>query len=70
MPAYRWPIPPADRWAIIAHIRELERDRLARAAAAPAAAAPAAAQAPAPAQPPASAEAAAGKPADKPAVAK
>jgi mono/diheme cytochrome c family protein len=65
MPAYRWPIPPADRWAIIAHIRELERDRLARAAAAPAAA-----QAPAPAQPPASAEAAAGKPADKPAVAK
>jgi mono/diheme cytochrome c family protein len=70
MPAYRWPIPPADRWAIIAHIRELERDRLARAAAAPAAAAPAAPQAPAPAQPPASAEAAAGKPADKPAVAK
>jgi hypothetical protein len=27
MPSYRWPIPPADRWAIIAHIRELERDR-------------------------------------------
>jgi len=70
MPSYRWPIPPADRWAIIAHVRELQRERLARAAAAPAAAAPAAAQAPAPAQPPASAEAAAGKPADKPAVAK
>lgn len=27
MPAYRWPIPPADRWAIIAHVRELERAR-------------------------------------------
>lgn len=27
MPAYRWPIPPADRWAIIAHIRELQRER-------------------------------------------
>ena len=27
MPAYRWPIPPADRWAIIAHVRELERER-------------------------------------------
>ncbi len=27
MPSYKWPIPPADRWAIIAHIRELERER-------------------------------------------
>lgn len=27
MPAYKWPIPPADRWAIIAHIRELTRER-------------------------------------------
>jgi hypothetical protein len=27
MPSYRWPIPPADRWAIIAHIRVLERER-------------------------------------------
>jgi len=53
MPSYRWPIPPSDRWAIIAHVRELQRDRLARAAAAPAAA-----QAPAPAQ------ATADKPAD------
>ena len=35
---YRWPIPPADRWAIIAHVRELQRERLARAAAAPASA--------------------------------
>ena len=57
MPAYRWPIPPADRWAIIAHVRELQRDRLARAAAA-------SAQASAPAQ------AAAGQPADKPAETK
>ena len=31
MPAYRWPIPPADRWAIIAYVRELERKRLASA---------------------------------------
>ena len=28
MPAYRWPIPTSDRWAIIAYIRELERKRL------------------------------------------
>ena len=65
MPSYRWPIPPADRWAIIAHIRELQRDRLARAASAPSSA-----QASAPAAAPASAEATAGKPADKPAVTK
>ena len=31
MPAYRWPIPTSDRWAIIAYIRELERKRLASA---------------------------------------
>ena len=37
MPAYRWPIPPADRWAIIAYIRELERKRLATAPSAPSA---------------------------------
>ena len=36
MPAYRWAIPPADRWAIVAHIRELERKRLASATGAPA----------------------------------
>ena len=35
MSGYRWPIPPADRWAIIAHVRELERERLARTAGAP-----------------------------------
>ena len=29
MSGYRWPIPPADRWAIIAYVRELERKRLA-----------------------------------------
>jgi mono/diheme cytochrome c family protein len=27
MPPYRWPIPPADRWAIISYVRELERIR-------------------------------------------
>jgi hypothetical protein len=36
MSAYRWPIPPGDRWAIVAYVRELERERLARASAAPA----------------------------------
>jgi mono/diheme cytochrome c family protein len=36
MPSYRWPIPAADRWAIIAYIRELQRKRLASAAATPA----------------------------------
>lgn len=36
MAAYRWPIPPADRWAIVAYVRELQRDRQARAASAPA----------------------------------
>ena len=36
MPSYRWPIPPADRGAIIAYVRELERKRLASAASAPA----------------------------------
>ena len=34
MPAYRWPIPPADRWAIIAYVRELERKRQASTASA------------------------------------
>lgn len=33
MPAYRWPIPPADRWAIIAYVRELQRKRQAEGAA-------------------------------------
>jgi mono/diheme cytochrome c family protein len=33
MAGYKWPIPVADRWAIIAYIRELERKRLATTAA-------------------------------------
>lgn len=36
MAGYRWPIPPADRWAIVAYVRELQREHLARATAAPA----------------------------------
>ena len=48
MPAYRWPIPPADRWAIVAHVRELQRERQARNASA---AAPTSPPAPASAQP-------------------
>jgi mono/diheme cytochrome c family protein len=41
MAGYRWPIPPADRWAIIAYVRELERKRLASAESAPASPEPA-----------------------------
>lgn len=37
MAGYKWPIPPADRWAIVAYVRELQRQRLASVAAAPAA---------------------------------
>ena len=66
MAGYRWPIPPADRWAIVAHVRELQRERLARAAAAPASA-QAPADKPAAAEASASAQATADKPADKPA---
>jgi hypothetical protein len=32
MSGYKWPIPPADRWAIIAHVRDLQRKRSAGAA--------------------------------------
>ena len=46
MPAYRWPIQAADRWAIIAYVRELERKRLSATTGAPA-------SAPAPADKPA-----------------
>jgi mono/diheme cytochrome c family protein len=44
MAGYRWPIPPADRWAIVAYVRVLQRERAARAtpAAEPAADKPAA----------------------------
>ena len=31
MPAYSWPIPPADRWAIVAYVRQLQRKRAASA---------------------------------------
>jgi mono/diheme cytochrome c family protein len=34
MAGYRWPITPADRWAIVAYVRTLQRERQARAAAA------------------------------------
>jgi len=34
MAAYKWPIPPEDRWAIIAHVREIQRERAAKTAAA------------------------------------
>lgn len=27
MPGYRWPIPPGDRWAIVARVREMQRAR-------------------------------------------
>ncbi len=38
MSGYRWPIPPADRWAIVAYVRQLERKRQATATEAPASA--------------------------------
>ena len=53
MSGYRWPIPPADRWAIVAYVRALQRDRLARATSASTSA-----------QASASAQATADKPAD------
>jgi mono/diheme cytochrome c family protein len=62
MSGYRWPIPPEDRWAIIAYVRQLQRDRLARAATT----APTSAEASASAAASASAQAPADKPADKP----
>jgi mono/diheme cytochrome c family protein len=65
MSGYRWPIPPADRWAIVAYVRELQRERQARAATA-AAGAPASVPASAPASVPASAPA--GAPASAPAT--
>lgn len=35
MPGYRWPIPPRDRWAIIAYVREMQSKRAASAEQAP-----------------------------------
>jgi mono/diheme cytochrome c family protein len=68
MGPYRSAIPVADRWAIVAYVRQLQRDRQARAASAPASAnasadTPTTAPAPAgkPAGGPAAAEAPAGK---------
>jgi hypothetical protein len=26
MPAYRYPVPPRDRWAIVAHVRRLQAE--------------------------------------------
>jgi hypothetical protein len=76
MSGYRWPIPPADRWAIVSYVRQLQRDRQARAAAlgVPAstpAGAPAGAPATAPTAAPAAAPATtpAGAPAGAPAAA-
>jgi mono/diheme cytochrome c family protein len=62
MPSYKWPIPPADRWAIIAYVRQLERERQTRTASA----AVSADASPAPARAPAAADASAGSPAPKP----
>ena len=45
MAGYRWPIPPADRWAIVAYVRDLGRKRLAREASEPASAEASAAKA-------------------------
>ncbi len=56
MAGYKWPIVPADRWAIVAYVRGLQRDRQARNASAAAPTSPPA---------PASAEASAGKPVGK-----
>jgi len=33
MPNYRWQVPPADRWAIIAYVRQLQQERQAQEAA-------------------------------------
>ena len=61
MAGYRWPIPPADRWAIVAYVRDLQRRRQASGT-------PSAASAPtsanAPAAKPASVNASPKKPAD------
>ena len=57
MPAYRWPVPAADRWAIVAHVRALQQKRLQDTAGA---AAPAAGTPPTQAAPPAAPTPAAG----------
>jgi mono/diheme cytochrome c family protein len=61
MGSYRWAITPADRWAIVAYVRELERRQQARVAATGGNATPTTT----PAAAPTSAPATAGKPATK-----
>ena len=56
MGGYKWPISPADRWAIVAYVKQLQRERQERAANAPAST-PAEAPATAPASTPAGAPA-------------
>jgi mono/diheme cytochrome c family protein len=58
MPSYKWPIPAEDRWAIVAHLRTLQQERIAEGGGAPAVApaSPTAGEAP-PAAPPAAPEA-------------
>jgi mono/diheme cytochrome c family protein len=63
MPSYKWPIPTEDRWAIIAHVRELEKQRLAETQGEPQAAPPQAPAAPAPGTPAPSATPAPAQPA-------
>jgi hypothetical protein len=38
MPSYKWPIPAEDRWAIVAHLRTLQQERIAESGGAPPAA--------------------------------
>ena len=28
MPSYKWPIPPHDRWAIVAYVRQMQKERV------------------------------------------
>ena len=28
MPSYKWPIPPHDRWAIVAYVRQIQKERV------------------------------------------
>jgi len=62
MAGYKWPIPPADRWAIVSYVRELQQKRLASGAA-PVPSAPASAPATGSAAAPAAAPATAAAPA-------
>jgi len=59
MPSYKYPIPVADRWAIIVHLRELQAHRLERLGSQPAAAEAPATEAPGTTEAPATATSAA-----------